>query len=506
VANNFTVTAIAGGGGKASQSWTVSPSGTISGSCIDKYWTGQTNTPTPVPIDLSLYNVSAGVTQTDGSVQTILGKANADGTFSIDNVPAGYYALEIQPPGGYTTNYVTNSSTFDCGSDYAGPQPSPTMSASLTLDLTGGLTAWATGDGLALVSADGGVYCDLVSPTAVVNDKNSSCPVASADVPATTVTSFAPPDPITFTGFPVAPSSSDPSLVLQYVAVTGGVVLGPALPQPTLALTSGSSATITGALTPPSSPSSIDVTVAGPTWSDAYAVQGPGSAKPEDFFVDLSVQPIVGGQADDPGAVVAPGATENMTTQDIPRRAALGLVSLDVAQVTTSVDLGSQKYNNPFPTGWPIVFSARGGSCDSASHNVCAEIGYSTTTLPTVAIAPPMSPVLSPTLNGTNLLIASSTTSPNVTLSWSAPTGSTPYGYAVYAYQAVSPYDLKIATYTTQTSADFTMGSKDGTTYFFVIEALADGGQASILTGPYHWKYPTAYAAVMSGPVTIGGL
>ena len=39
VANNFTVIATSSAGGSSSQSWSVSPNGTIYGACIDNYWT-----------------------------------------------------------------------------------------------------------------------------------------------------------------------------------------------------------------------------------------------------------------------------------------------------------------------------------------------------------------------------------------------------------------------------------------------------------------------------------
>jgi hypothetical protein len=522
-ANQFEVTATAGGGSKATQSWTVTPNGTISGSCIDNYWTEQGSG--PLAADLSGYTVSAGIPQASGATQNLTGTVNAaNGTFTILNVPAGYYVLVMQAPDGYIVNYLTNSSNFDCGTDYAGPVPPSSISGTLGLDLTA-LDTWAAGDGLALVSADSGVYCDLTGSTAVVNDGYSSCSFNSS--PANTT--FSPADPAAFSGFPIVSSASN--FILQYDAVTDGVVLGSTLLLPSsLTLASGDSPTISGSLALPSTTNSIDITVDGSAWGEAYAEQAPTSATRDTFLVDLAVQPIVGDR------VVAGGATQDLTTLNIPQienltllgvppgetaiqgisppvppaaplpglqGAALGLVSLNVTQTKATGDLGKQTFNNPFPSGWPVVFSARGGLCDSSGSNLCAEIGYSTTTLPTAAIAPPMSPVSNAQLNGTSLITATKTTTPAVTLTWDAPTGMTPYGYAVFVYQATSPYSPVIAAYTTQTSAGFTLNVSS---VFFVIEALADGGQASILTGPYRWKYPTAYAAVMSGPVTIGGL
>jgi len=62
--------------------------------------------------------------------------------------------------------------------------------------------------------------------------------------------------------------------------------------------------------------------------------------------------------------------------------------------------------------------------------------------------------------------------------------------------------------YTAQTSTTITLNGSEFpavNTFVFVIRALADGGLANIASAPNHTKYPTAYADVMSGPITIGG-
>jgi hypothetical protein len=118
VPNNFSVTAAASGGPSLTQSWTVTPSGTLRISRIDtlRNQSGATNT----PFDWSLISsyVAALVPQPDGSFQSLAGTAGANGTFEIPNVPAGYYWLKLGP----RDTYWTSSSTFDLGSDIL-PQP-----------------------------------------------------------------------------------------------------------------------------------------------------------------------------------------------------------------------------------------------------------------------------------------------------------------------------------------------------------------------------------------------
>ncbi len=218
--------------------------------------------------------------------------------------------------------------------------------------------------------------------------------------------------------------------------------------------------------------------------------------------MDLSVEPIVTGRVI---AQHAPLRVTSLDVPDVPERATLGLVSIDVAQVLKDkTDLGKVSYENPFASTWPVVLSAHGGSCQSG---ICAEVGYATTTLTTTEIAPLMPAVGSPKLNGTALQVASS--APNsFTLSWNAPTGL-PSGLTLYGYRIQiddvdsSPAVPTVAAYTAQTSA--TIAGLSSGNYVITIEALADGGLANIASAPYHWKYPTAYADVISGIVAIAG-
>src|SRR5712671_1829006 len=119
IANKFRVTATAATGDVSTQSWAVTPSGTVHLSWIDTYWNA--SGPLTVPFDWTqnvgaAAGVAALVPQADGSLLVLKGSGNADGTFSVPNVPGGFYWLRMAP----LATYWTSSSTFDFGHDLIG--------------------------------------------------------------------------------------------------------------------------------------------------------------------------------------------------------------------------------------------------------------------------------------------------------------------------------------------------------------------------------------------------
>src|SRR5207302_615320 len=126
--NAFTVTATTAAGGSGTQSWTVTPNGTIDITAVATYRTpsGSVNVPPQWPANVNY--PAALVPQSDGSLQRLQGAANADGSFSIPNVPAGYYWLEINP----NANYWTTASDFDAGYDVIGRPPATTATQTTT--------------------------------------------------------------------------------------------------------------------------------------------------------------------------------------------------------------------------------------------------------------------------------------------------------------------------------------------------------------------------------------
>jgi hypothetical protein len=115
IGNAFTVTATTAAGGSATQSWTVIPTGTVNITDVTTYWTPAGSTNVPPTWALKGFP-SLLVPQSDGSLQGLQGAANADASFTIPNVPAGFYWLELAP----AVYYWTSTSDFDAGLDVIG--------------------------------------------------------------------------------------------------------------------------------------------------------------------------------------------------------------------------------------------------------------------------------------------------------------------------------------------------------------------------------------------------
>jgi hypothetical protein len=158
--NIFSVTARTASGGSDTQSWTVSPNGTVRVSWVDTYW-GESGA-TLVPWDFTQFasSVVALIPQSDGTMLTLQGSGGVDGQLAIPNVPAGHYWLRLLG----NSFYWTSSSDVDLGADnpayvprlgtpggtYSpratftlhGLEPSPDGALEITLDAGIGITAW----------------------------------------------------------------------------------------------------------------------------------------------------------------------------------------------------------------------------------------------------------------------------------------------------------------------------------------------------------------------------
>lgn len=110
--SSFAIKATDAAGASNTQSWTVTPKRAITMTLIDTFWAKSGSSPAPLT---GTTPVGALV---PGSSTLIAGVDNGDGTYTIHNVPAGYYWLVA----GSTEHYYTNTSTFDISTDYVGQQ------------------------------------------------------------------------------------------------------------------------------------------------------------------------------------------------------------------------------------------------------------------------------------------------------------------------------------------------------------------------------------------------
>ena len=137
ISNSFTITATASGGASATQSWAVTPSGTIRISRIDTWWNESGSTNMPFDWSRIASYAAALVPQSDGSFKSFSGAADANGVFEIPNVPAGYYWLKLGPG----DTYWTSSSTFDLGRDVFVPIANTTVPVTSTTHLNFSFTS-----------------------------------------------------------------------------------------------------------------------------------------------------------------------------------------------------------------------------------------------------------------------------------------------------------------------------------------------------------------------------
>ncbi|WP_263366877.1 hypothetical protein [Edaphobacter bradus] len=498
VLNNFNVTATASGGASATQSWAVTPSGTIRISRIDTLWNESGST--TAPFDWSRpdpYPVAALVPQQDGSFQSLSGTAGANGAFEIPNVPAGYYWLRL----GLRDTYWTSSSTFDVGSDFFFPVTNgaaPTTSTTyINFNFTS-LEATATRGLLQVDTPELGALHYL----------------ASTNAGSTTF----------FGGFGIG-SNLDFSViknafVRQYEPAAfgsvNGYVLGPALTLSNLSLTTGGTNTISGALDHPV-PASINLSVKGSAWAPLFDHIAPTAPTAVGGAFYLSVLPYI--SADGPNVSLSNPidliwTKENSTSIFSLRSCATNPPFFTNPPLTTDVEAGTVQYSDPFPITWRRTFRV----CHSGSVDVPVPGGTTqninltnsqTTSLPTATVKPLISAVQNPKINGADLFAAATINGTTVTLTWDPPAIGAPYGYSV---DILSPATLVgggtvgYFSSTTLSTAKTSMTIPpnllaSGKTYLFTITALADG-KANMETSPHRSSLPVGSADVISAPIT----
>ena len=504
VSNSFTVTATTSGGASAAQSWTVTPTGTVRITWVDTFWAESGSTQLSIDWSQMRIGISALVPQPDGSFQTLTGSA-VNGVYTIQNVPAGYYWLQVSP----IQAYWTSSSNFDLGWDYAASTatPAPTTSTTtLNFDVTG------------------------LEPTA----DSGWVQVLFPGGPLFHVDGATSPGSSTWTGGAMINSNVDFSAVkeafiMEYepaaLGPVNGFVLGPELSVTDLALTNGAVNTINEALNP-QVPASMDLAINASEWAPLFDRVAPNVPSAVGGTFGASVQPyatkqIVTGARNFnliwspspgyPGPSLLPGdcSSSSSWSAGTPSSPTLPPALLN------DFDAGTLRYSDPFPISWLRTFNliqcavvniALPGSTSTQTFILS---NIQSTQLPTAPLMPLISPVQNPMINGADLFTASAINNTGVTLAWSPPAVGTPTGYQV---QIDSPTTLNSGS--TVYSISATLGTKKtsvtvppsmlaaNNTYVFLITAILDG-EANMETSPHRSALPVASANVISAPITI---
>ena len=528
VENSFRITATTSEGGTGIQTFSVTPTGTVHVSSVDTYWTA--NGPTNVPHDWTvLYTpVASLVPQSDGSFQSLGGSGKSDGTLEFDNVPGGYYWLQINTG----LAYWTDSSNFDLGTDFATPPfvlsptanndlpPATTFAANLT-----GLEPWQDPDYLGL-HLDSGDDLGL-----------SAAPAAGATA------TQAQGSLITNEDLSLAKTGTINQFVPVPMGSSSGIVLASSLLLSNLSLTNGAANTLTGMLTP-APKTDLNLAVQGSAWANLYDNAGPAQVTPLVTSMNFSAQSnflegIAGistslgagnsllfrsPRSIDPGSTPA-ALTINLCTSGFDVTDASVSLLPGPAPITSDLEYGTFQYGDPFPENWIRPFSfCEGGLVSISDPRGTKPITHvlwngSVTAKPTESVAPVVSVVQSPTVNGQSLFTASAIDSGNLAFSWAAPVGPAPTGYEVKIYVRttvqipVPPqfppvsqtfYKLTNILFTKQTSLTSPYPLAAGSLFLVEIRALVDG-RADIETSPFRMGLPQGEASVVSGVIAVGG-
>ena len=502
VANQFSVTAT-NASGSVTQSWSVTPSGTITGTWVDTYWTS--SGPLSVPRDLSNAPLPprALVPQPNGSFQTVMGSGNPDGTFTIPNIPGGYYWLEPA-----ANAYWTSSSTFDFGANVNTPAKSLTTingNTTINLNLTG-LDPLVGGDDVPFV-------WDSSPPFSLVS-------AASSPAGATSLSTGA------IINSNIDFSQSAAAFLAQYEPQTLGtlsvLVLGPNATVPVLTLINGSSNTITQTLAE-SQPTSLDLNIKGSAWVPMFSSVGPSTATLARADLELTTQPFVTGR--NVLSIFGPSIPLLGDLQPAPAPLPAVCDSSHAISpgafisppgepaITTDQDFGSVQYQDPFPREWPRVFTF----CQTALVSVAIPnsttpvtfglVDTQSSSVSSSPISPLIGQVQNPTINGMSLFVPGSVNATDLTLKWTAPNGATPTGYKITTFVAQTlpmngvSYLPSVSFYTAKTSA-LLPPLQPGATYVFLISAMLDGA-ADFESRPNRSALPTASVSVVSAPITI---
>jgi hypothetical protein len=514
IANKFRVTATAAAGDVSTQSWAVTPSGTVHLSWIDTYW--KASGPLTVPFDWTqnvgaAAEVAALVPQADGSLLVLKGSGNADGTFSIPNVPGGFYWLRMAP----LATYWTSSSTFDFGHDLIGSPLRATSGVQNTIFniSASGLDPLLTEDWFGFLTDQ--QMLDIEFPRNV--------PAGSTTVDVSAIVS----SNIDF-------SQASTGFLMQFEPVSlgslNGLALGPELTLSNLSVQNGATNLITGALNA-SPESSLALSIKGSSWAPLFDNAGPASANPIGSVLTVSAQPFVTGRfASGMNSFLGPDLPLfSSASQGIAFGSPGGAVTscanssdtlftLPVASqppILTDQNFGTLLYGDPFPSAWLRIFSF----CQKASLQIPVPSSGATvpflvvdgesTALPTGPVAPLVSTVRNPTINGVSLSVPRTINSTAINLSWSPPSSGMPSSYSVQFFVLGTQPDGSMLYFpsekfsTAKTSMTPPITLQAGKVFVLLVTAQVDG-LANVESSPNRSGLPIAFASFVSAPVTIG--
>jgi hypothetical protein len=487
--NNFTITATTSEQGSATQTFAVNPNGNINGvlNTISYSSNGKIVGPSQAT------GVVAFIPNGNGSYTQVTGTGNL-GSFTIPNIPPGYFMLGIGVNSYYSELLWTNASDVDFSNPVQGrPNPSyATTTPNLNVNFT-------------IASQSGGLH-DCYS---FVPNLGSWVFIHDSDFykcAGQWVNSFSWYYPLP------DPTQGDQTYVYQTQPVanllnntwTGHQLADFAGPL-SLAIPNGGNVNFSGSMNAQSSNATVRANLSVSQFAALTAGVSPSFSGISVFT--MNVQPFTSEYYLTLGAVNS--NTDNSTMAP--------LVLYPYAQTNTDADLGDVPYANPFPATWPTyaafnIIGQLSYNADGATSpaQFWGGIGTLSLNLPTAGspIAPLVGPATSIKINGNDFFQPQPNVGSQPVVSWSAPTVGTPDGYSLNVIQlktvagGITIQGNVSTIYTTQTSVTVPSGIlQSGYAYVFQLQAFK--GNSNVETAPNYATFPWGYADAFSGVVHV---
>jgi len=381
---------------------------TVTGTRIGHYKNGA------MPVDLSAMPIAAYVA--NGSSYTVItGTGTSSGTFTIANVPTGFYLLQFGGNYLWTSNSVVDADfIFDFRSNTVQADFSTTF---LTFDLTN-LNSWQSTD-----------FFEMVCPN------NLSFNFFSGTVGETTFIGT-----FNYFGNLSDASQGDQYYISQLVTQSVGgfpfTALGRFTAPPKFTQAQSSDTSINGALVTIPQTHSFEANVNGADLQALALAANPSATLFSSGF----------------GLDVYPGSFAHGQETDTPDL----IIYNGIPTINTNGDLGPVVYGNPYPSSkWPLyIFYSYDATTNytapgATNSTPIFTFAYGeTTNLPTITspIAPLVGVAQTPTINGKNFFANQNGVGLTPVLRWSPPTVGTATYYLVTVYQLSNSGGNTVAT------------------------------------------------------------
>jgi len=374
---------------------------TVSGHRIVQYKDG------PVPVDLSIRVIAAYIPNGTGGYDEIVGTGTAQGTFTIPNVPSGFYLLRLGRQFLWTKNTKINADYYQ---DFRSTAALPVNDTTLTFGLAN-LNAWQDTD---------------------IFEISGRSPAFALFPGVAGETAFTGTFP--YTTYLNDTTQGEKPYFLQLVTQpAGGYAFTAAAryyaPRNFVQI-DGTDTSVIGVLKTLNQNQAFRANING---------------------ADLAAQAL----AANPGAVLVdtglaldayPGSFARGQVVSTPDLVAYDL-GTGMPPLTVNMDMGDLFYGNPFPSSWPLFmvyqYSAQTsylapGAWNSISLQTIA-YGYTTALpSPTNPIQPLVGTVTRPSIEGSYFFANQTGIGLTPTLRWSPPKVGTADAYAVFVYQLLN--------------------------------------------------------------------